>query len=114
MNNKIKDPKGDKIFYAVNYFFLTLVGIIMLYPFVYTVAVSFSGEMAVAARRVWLFPIDFTTDSYFRFFENAVISVPRAFYNSLLYAVLTVIGSLIITTMMAYALMKTDMFVCQT
>ena len=53
----MRETKGDRIFYACNYTFLSLILIIVLYPLIYIVSCSFSNPQAVVAGRVWLLPV---------------------------------------------------------
>ena len=59
-----KTSDGRKSFLIFNYLFLAAVCLTCVLPFVNLLAVSFSGNTAVAAGKVTFWPVDFTTFSY--------------------------------------------------
>lgn len=59
-----KTSVGRKSFLIFNYLFLAAVCLTCVLPFVNLLAVSFSGNTAVAAGKVTFWPVDFTTFSY--------------------------------------------------
>lgn len=102
--NSIKATRGEKVFYAINYFLLTLLGIAALYPFVNTVATSFSGSRAILAGEVVLFPVDFTVEAY-----KQITTAGRIFESMWNTVVLTLVGTalnMLFTIMCAYPLSK--------
>ena len=56
--------------------FNIIFSLIILYPVLNTIARSFSGNYAIAANKVTIFPVDFTLKSYVYVFEN-----PRVLEN---------------------------------
>lgn len=108
MNKKFKmnESKGDKVFTIFNYFFLTLLFIITLYPILYVVSCSFSNPQELMAGRVWLWPGGFTLEGY-----NVVFHYKRVwdgFANSFFYAVVGTLFNLTVTIMAAYPLSRKD------
>lgn len=53
-----------KLFLQFNYVFLALISFLCLFPIVQMIAISFSSGTAVAAGRVTIFPVEFTTAAY--------------------------------------------------
>src|SRR5437764_13064352 len=84
----IPESRGDRIFAIVNYIFLTLILIIVLYPLVYTLSASFSAPSAVISGKVTLLPVDPTLIGYKKIFEYPTLI--KGFLNSLFY---TIVGS---------------------
>ncbi len=95
---------GDLAFDLLNHAFVLLVMFSALFPFLNVIAVSFSSTAAVMANRVVLLPVEPTLDTYRMVFKNPYIGT--AYRNTVLYTVLFVITSLVVTTMAAYPLSK--------
>ena len=63
---------------------LIFLAILCLYPMWYTLVVSFSDKIPVEGGRVWIVPVDFTTESYAKlmkdstFFTSFLVSCERA------------------------------------
>lgn len=87
--------KLSRLFDAVNYTFLGLVGLCMFLPFIYVVITSFSTQNAV-----W--PTEFSLDTYKYIFSTSTFirSIGVSFYITLLGTAL----SLLTTALMAYSL----------
>ena len=100
--------QGERIFEAVNITTLVIIGVIMIFPFVNMLAVSFSGDSAVLTGKVILWPVDFQTSTY------RYVTGQNQFWNSLKVTVLTTIlgtiGSMAVTCMAAYPLAKTWLY----
>ncbi|SEO30205.1 carbohydrate ABC transporter permease [Paenibacillus sp. OV219] len=83
---------------------LTLVGLLMLFPFYYMIATSFTSGAESAAKTFVLFPKRWVVDAYQYIFNSKV------FVRSLIVtAGVTVVGtlfSLLLTSMMAYPLSR--------
>ena len=60
---KVKN-RSDRMFYIVIGIVIAILTIIVLYPIVYIVSASFSSSNAVAEGRVWLWPVEFSTEAY--------------------------------------------------
>lgn len=56
--NRIKQPKSDRIFYAIIYTIITLLTISVVYPLIYIVSASISSAAAITSGRMWLWPVD--------------------------------------------------------
>lgn len=94
----------DRLFDAANVLFLLVVLFAALFPFLNVIAVSFSSSVAVMAGEVTIVPVDFTLDTYKTVFKNPYIW--NSYRNTILYTVLFVGASLVLTTMAAYPLSK--------
>ncbi|MBQ8955040.1 MAG: carbohydrate ABC transporter permease, partial [Clostridia bacterium] len=55
---------GDRIFMTLVYVIAVFAFVVTLYPFVYVVAVSFSGSQAVYQGKVFLWPVEPTLAGY--------------------------------------------------
>ena len=83
MNNKIKKSAGSITFDIFNYVFLFLLSVIMVYPLLNVVAVSFSSADAITAGKVSWLPIDFNIHGYEVMLRNSEIFV--AYKNTIIY-----------------------------
>lgn len=98
----MRDSTGDRIFYAVNYVLLTIVGLITLLPFLHVVSKSLSESKFVIAGSVSLWPRGLTLDAYRFAFTNTPVFT--AFQNTLLITVAGTVLSLIVESAAAYPL----------
>lgn len=95
-----------KIFLFFDYFFLTLIALVCLLPFVHLLAVSFSSSDAVSAGEVVFLPVNFTLSSYeFALSGGKFI---RALGVSIERVVLGVTINLVLMVLTAYPLSKTS------
>jgi len=62
--NRLRSSKQDTVYYAICYFIVGLLTLLVLYPIVYVISASFSSGSAIAQGRVWLFPVDFSLRGY--------------------------------------------------
>lgn len=96
--------RGEKIFYAINYMLLTLLGLLTLYPFLYVAAASLSSADAVVTGDVWLIPKGFTWDSYVKVVTED--GIWTAYANTVFYTVAGTFVSVLFTVLGAYPLSK--------
>ena len=104
---KIKVSTGYRVFQVCNTIIMILVCIVTLYPFLYLVAQSFSSESAIVQGLVKIWPVDFNLTTY-----KSVISKGdfiRYYGNTILYAVIGTLGSLLFSAMLAYPLSKPEL-----
>ncbi|WP_168119552.1 carbohydrate ABC transporter permease [Paenibacillus sp. HB172176] len=94
------------------YFILFCVVVSALYPFIYMIAVSFSGTVPVLKGEVFLWPKQFNLDTYAAVFDNPQIG--RAYINTIIYTVLGTTISLLVSAAGAYALSKNHMLLRKT
>ena len=57
--NRIRESFSDRVVYWVTIFFMILVLIITLYPFLYVLSMSLSDMGSVLRQEVWLLPKGF-------------------------------------------------------
>ena len=103
---KIKSSPARKAFLVVNYFFLTLVMCISLFPLVHVFALSLSSNSAAQAGWVTILPVDFTLDSY-----QSILAKPEFFLSFGVSVVRVVLGTLLsigLTILCAYAMAQPD------
>lgn len=102
--NRIKTSTGEKIFTVFNYTFITVLCLVMLYPFWHVVMQSFSSMEETLKGGVFLYPKGFNLDTYRSVFNNP--QVYTGFATSIMVTVIgTVLGTLL-TAMTAYPLSK--------
>ena len=103
----IQDSRGDRIFTTLNYIFLSVILILILYPLVYTLSASFSSPSAVISGKVTLFPINFTLIGYQKIFEYPTLV--NGMINSLFYTIVGSTVSVVLTLLAAYPLTRKDL-----
>jgi putative aldouronate transport system permease protein len=85
-------------------FALIWIVIIMVFPLVYVIAVSFSSAEDVLAGGLVLFPANPTLDAYRAIFEGGVVN--RALRVSIGLTVFGTLAQMVVTTMLAYGLSR--------
>lgn len=101
---KIHNTRGGRVFDAVNYVFLALIGIITLLPFVYVFAGSFATEAEITRRAFFVWPEKFTLGSYEYIFATPAFT--RALVTTILVTAVGTLVQLAFTVTMAYPLAK--------
>jgi putative aldouronate transport system permease protein len=100
-----KHSKPYKVFSIFNYTLLSIIGLLVLIPFLNILAKSFSAYEAIASNKVFIWPVGFNLDSY------KIIIHDKSLTRSLLVTIfLTLTGtvtSLILTISLAYPLSRT-------
>lgn len=102
--NALRDTVGDKIFYAINGVFLLLVALIVIYPLYFIIIASISDPDAVLGGKVVLYPVQITMSGFAKIMERT--DVWRGYLNTIIYTVLTVILSLLVTIPAGWALSR--------
>lgn len=105
---KVRETAQDRVFSVLNYTFLAIVGLIILYPLIYILSSSFSAAYAVVAGKVWLYPVDFSLKGYEAVFRNESIMI--GYRNSFIYTIAGTLISVTLTIMAAYPLSRKDFF----
>jgi len=96
----------DTISKGASYFLLTLGGILMLLPFIWMLSSSFqTTAQAISRPPIWI-PIPPRWQNYHDAMQVAPFA--RYFFNSLVVAVLSVLGTLIVTILAAYAFARIE------
>ena len=94
----MRNTKPHKVFNIFNYLFLSLIGLAIVIPFLNIIAKSFSSYGAIAAGKVFIWPVEFNFDSYKIFIWSLFVTI-----------ILTLVGtsiSLISTLTLAYPLSR--------
>ena len=87
---------------AVIYLILLLLALLVLFPMIYIISLSFSDTGAVSRGEVTFFPVGFNLDAYKYVFQDSRFG--RAYINSVVYAAGSTVVSVILTGMLAYPL----------
>ncbi len=103
---KKKNITQDRIVYFLNYVFLGLLVIVILYPLIYVLSASFSSGSALMSGRVRFLPVEFTLDSYKAVFKYDAIWT--GYKNSIIYTVVGTVISVALTLLAAYPLSRDD------
>lgn len=104
----IKNSKGEKVFQYVDIFIMLLIVASIILPLMNIFSLSVSDRIAVAQGKVGVFPIGFNFDAYLKILQNATFL--RSLINTVGITVFGTIISVIIITMMAYAMSKKYFF----
>ena len=105
---KKQNVGNDRLFYALVYIIAIFAFVITLWPFLYIVAVSFSGSHAVYQGEVFLWPVDITLDGYRQVFKQN--GLWTAYSNTLFYTTVGTVFNLAATTIAAYPLSRNRFF----
>ena len=103
-NNLLKSSTGDKVFYALNYLFLGLMTLIILYPLYFIIIASISDPDAVLNGDVILYPVQVTMSGFQKILERT--DVWRGYLNTIIYTLITVVLSLVVTVPAGWALSR--------
>ncbi|WP_139999931.1 carbohydrate ABC transporter permease [Paenibacillus paridis] len=108
MNSLLKrKSRGDAWFDIINYFLLTIIMLLVLYPLYFVLVASLSDPNYIYSGEVWLFPKGFTLDGYDRIFSDSSIWIGYA--NSILYATLGTLIGVTVTVFAAYPLARRNL-----
>ncbi len=105
--NQVKSCKQDKIYYAICYTVISILTLSVLYPIVYILSASFSSGSALAAGKVWLFPVDFSLQGY-----QAVLKYQNVwvgYRNTIFYTVAGTGINVVMTLICAYPLSRKNL-----
>ena len=96
--------KSEKAFEVFNYFFIGIITLLCVLPFVHIIALSFSSYRAVLSGEVGLWPVELTLNAY----SNLIIdgNIFRGLRNTVIVTVVGTAFNMIATTMAAYPLSK--------
>ncbi|MEK3882311.1 carbohydrate ABC transporter permease [Paenibacillus sp. PL2-23] len=106
MNTK-HDTISEKIFDGFNYFFLGLLALVTVLPFIYIIAGSFATEVELMEREFFIFPRDPSLSAYHYIFSTDTVS--RSMINSVIITVVGTLANLAFTFTMAYSLSRKDL-----
>ena len=107
-SNLYKFDKGSNIFfYTINTFILLLLAFIVLYPLYFIIIASISDPDAVLAGKVFLYPVNITFSGFSKILEKS--DVWRGYLNTIIYTILTVVISLLVTIPAGWALSRKNL-----
>ena len=106
-SSKIKQSGAYRVFTVCNTILMALISAVMLYPFIYLIAQSFSSAAAINAGRVGLLPVDFNVDTYKNILAGG--EFVRYYGNTIVYSVLGTALALLLSSMLAYPLSKVEL-----
>jgi putative aldouronate transport system permease protein len=107
-SNLYKFDKGSNIFfYTINTFILLLLAFIVLYPLYFIIIASISDPDAVLAGKVFLYPVSITLSGFSKILEKA--NVWKGYLNTIIYTILTVVISLLVTIPAGWALSRKNL-----
>jgi len=101
---KVKESKGDRIYYIITYIVLGLLAAIVIYPLWFVIIASFSSADAVLAGKVFLYPVDIDFTGYAKCFERADIWI--GYGNTIWYTLAYTALSVLFTLTAAWALSR--------
>mgnify|MGYP004704882721 CR=1 FL=1 len=108
MRRKIQQSFSDQIFTILNYGFLTMAMLVVVYPLVFIISASFSLPANVLTGKVWLFPVDFSLVSYQAVFKNKQIL--SGYMNSSIYVLAGTLISVALTILAAFPLSRKEFY----
>lgn len=96
--------KGERAFETVNLILLILLGMLMLFPFLNTIAKSFSSDTAILGGKVLFWPVGFQTGTYKYVIQQSQFWA--SFKVSIFVTVVGTAGSMVVSCLVAYPLSK--------
>lgn len=106
MLSGVKETRADKLFVLMNYIYLFIALIVVLYPVLFIISASVSDPKYVSSGEMWLLPKGLNLDGYSRVFGNSKIW--GGYLNTVIYTVLGTALNLFVTLPAAYALSRSD------
>ena len=104
---RIYNSYSDKAYMIFVNTFLIIALIVVVVPLLFVLASSFSSSDAVAAGRVFLWPVEPSLEGYKAVFRNDRLI--RGFLNTIFYAVANIVLNLVMLLLAAYPLAKKDL-----
>ncbi|OME86055.1 ABC transporter permease [Paenibacillus sp. FSL A5-0031] len=98
---------GDKVFQALIYASLVILGIVMFYPFWNSLVISFNEGRDTALGGVTIWPRAFTLENYNVVFKDTRLL--NSFWISVMRTVIGTILSVFVTSLLAYGMSKRDL-----
>lgn len=103
---KIKTSAGDKAFDALNIGIMVFILLIVIYPILNVIAISFSNANHIARADVTIYPRGFTLEAYRYILKDKQVWL--GYRNSIIYALGSTFVSLLLTSLFAYPLATKD------
>lgn len=98
---------SDKAFERINFIFVLMITLIIVYPLIFVISASISDPHAVNTGKVWLWPVDVTFDGFIRVFQNKAIWV--GYKNTIIYTLVGTAIHLFVLLPCAYALSRKEL-----
>lgn len=98
---------SDKAFERINFIFVLMITLIIVYPLIFVISASISDPHAVNTGKVWLWPVDVTFDGFIRVFQNKAIWI--GYKNTIIYTLVGTAIHLFILLPCAYALSRKEL-----
>lgn len=92
------------LFDVVIYAIMIIILILILYPILNVIAISFSSSSYIVRNEVTIFPKGFTLEAYKEILSSA--KIPRAYLNTILYTGLGTFVNVFMTVLTAYPLSR--------
>ena len=105
--NKISQMPSEKIFDFINITFLSILVLFFLYPFYYTILVSFNDGMDATLPGIYFWVRKFTLENYEQAFSNT--GYINAAFISISRAVIGTFSAVIVSAAFGYAMSKSDL-----
>ncbi|NLJ65238.1 MAG: carbohydrate ABC transporter permease [Christensenellaceae bacterium] len=99
--------RGDRTYQVVINSLAVLIGLITLYPLIYTLSASLSQPIHILSGNVVLWPVEMTLNSYRRVFASA--DILNGYRNTIIYSFSGTLLNVILTIMAAYPLSLPDL-----
>ncbi|HAR64863.1 MAG TPA: ABC transporter permease [Lentisphaeria bacterium] len=103
----MKRSSGEKIFNFFNILFLAFVGLICLYPFIYTLTISLSTAAEASREGFHFYPREISFTSYKMVLSNP--NIVTGYVNTIIRTVLGTFLTVIATCIAAYPLARKEM-----
>src|SRR5699024_9784264 len=98
---------SDKAFERINFLFVLILTLIIIYPLIFVVSASISDPNAVNTGKMWLWPVDITFDGFKRVFQNEAIWI--GYKNTIIYTLVGTSLHLFVLLPCAYALSRKEL-----
>ncbi|MBO4494496.1 MAG: carbohydrate ABC transporter permease [Clostridiales bacterium] len=104
---KVRENTGYKVFLVFNAIIMGLVAVATLYPFLYLVSQSFSSSTALTEGHTGIIPKGFNIDTYKTVLTQG--DFLNYYKNTIIYAIVGTLASLITSSILAYPLSKKNL-----
>ncbi|WP_369899669.1 carbohydrate ABC transporter permease [Bacillus manliponensis] len=102
----MENTASDKVFSFFNYFFLTIIALLVVYPLIFIISASLSNPIHVLNGEIWFWPKGLNFDAYKKLFSNH--DIINGFLNTVKYTVVGTAINVVLTIMAAYPLSRKD------
>lgn len=105
----MKQTLGERSFDWFNYAFLVIAAATMIFPLLHLLAVSFSSPIAADSKKVFLFPVEFTTGSWVHILQTK--GLWRSFGVTVYITLLGTLMSMFFSVLTAFPLAKKEFLI---